>query len=204
MNKSICFAYYADGSFIGWYADSFGSVRPTPKIYSDSIKQIEIISSNFRNKIKRISEESVSDVMDKFRAEEGSLLALEETDEIIRKKNALGISTLAKYAIHDSEDLLRGKNIELRIVECPEYDGINPDFDKEAYDKLAAEYRKRMEEAGIFDIPAPSIERLDAIKKFESENPRPIRNSWIYADFNKVKAWAANEPTEFIGTIKAN
>lgn len=64
-------------------------------------------------------------------------------------------------------------------------------------------YRKKMEKAGIFDIPAPSFERVETTRNFEAETPRPKSDNWIYADFSKVKEWAENEPTEFIEIIKS-
>ena len=35
----------------------------------------------------------------------------------------------------------------------------------------------------------------------DRSSPRPKCDNWIYADYSKVKEWAKNEPTEFIGTI---
>jgi hypothetical protein len=115
------------------------------------------------------------------------------------KVNNLGDTiSLLEY---DSESLLRGKDVELRIVECPEYDGINPDFDEDKYNRLQAAQREAMKKEGIFDIPAPSKERSEAVDNFYKKNPPIKANNWIYADYNKVKEWAKDEPKTFIGKI---
>lgn len=176
--KSICFAYFGDGKFLGWYADSFGSIRPqSPKIYRYSSEQLETIGHNFTNKISELNEKSTI------------------------AKNDSGLSLIDNGLNEDKDILLQYKNIELRIVECPEYDGPNPDFNEDAWEKLMAERDKQMKEAGIFDIPGPSLERFEAVEKFNEENPKPKCNNWIYADYKKIKEWASKEPTEFIGEI---
>ena len=54
--KPICFAYFADGKFLGWYADSWGSIRKdSPKIYGYSEDQVETITKNFRHKMSKLS-----------------------------------------------------------------------------------------------------------------------------------------------------
>jgi len=55
--------------------------------------------------------------------------------------------------------------------------------------------------AGIFDIPAPSRERTEAIKAFDLTNPKPKCDNWIYVDYALVSEWAKNEPTEFLAII---
>lgn len=182
INKSICFAYYANGKFIGWYGDRFGSICKTPKLYSNFEKAREVIVKNFSYKMKKINETSFE----------------EEKDKTTNIVSAIGL------AIFSGEEQLKlkGKEIELRIVECPIYDGPNPIFDEVEYEKSRHEYTNRMKAEGIFNIPATSIERTKAIKEFEQKNPRPECNDWIYADFHEVKKWAANEPTEFIEIIK--
>lgn len=192
MKQSICFAYYADGKWIGWYADSSGSVRDWPKVYGFTEPQMDIVKENFRHKIKEINIESYKQNHEKFMEKQ--------------KNNELGpgeaIHQVAKLALHDSEKLLTGKDVELRIVECPIYDGPNPDFDKEAYTKDMLEYVNKMKEEGIFNIPAPSAARRAAIEEFGSRNPRPKCNNWIYAKFEEIKEWAKTEPVHFIGVIK--
>ncbi len=176
--KSICFAYFADGKFIGWYADSFGSIRKdSPKLYSNTELQIQTITNNFRLKLDKIGKTSNL----------GSLVnGLDILDNSINQDK----STLSQY-----------KEIKLRIVECSEYDGMNPDFDKSKYEEEIAEHKQLMTDAGIFDIHAPSKERTDAVNSFHEKHPRPKCDNWIYADYSKVKEWAKNEPTEFIGKI---
>ena len=175
MKKAICFAYYADGEFIGWYADSFGSCRNYPKLYDNTQEQIQTIYANFMRK----------------------MVAINTSTFAVEKEKVTGLAALG-LAIYDSEDKLRGKHVELRVVECPEYYGPDPDFDKEAYNKLMYERRNKMKQAGIFNIPGPSIERRKAVERFNATYPYPEANSWIYADVEKVKAWAVNEPKEYI------
>jgi len=180
MEKSICLAYFADNKFLGWYGDSFGSISKIPKLYSDFDKIKDIVSKSLSQKIKKIKESSFD----------------QEKNSVTNIVSALGL------AIFSHEEILRGKEVELRVVQCPIYDGPNPDFDEEKYEKELSDYKQKMKDAGIFDIPAPSLERLNAIRNFEAENPRPICNNWIYADFSQIKEWAANEPTEFVEIIK--
>ena len=45
--KAICFAYFCDGKFIGWYSDTFGTVTENrPKIYRYSSEMLETIKNN--------------------------------------------------------------------------------------------------------------------------------------------------------------
>ena len=182
--KTICFAYFGDNEFLGWYADTFGSIRSSPKLYGDSKEQTDIISKGFRYKLEKARK------AEKLRAE-----------EIIEEANPFAGAILSSGLRGDEAILIKYKDIELRIVECPYYDGPNPSYDSEAFKKAYDEHRKKMKEAGIFDIPAPSKERIDAIEEFEKTNPRPESDSWTYADYSKVERWAKNEPTNFIGKI---
>jgi len=153
--KSICFAYFGDGKFLGWYADSFGSIRESsPKIYGNSKEQIETITKNFNYKLSKIDGEYT----------------------LSKRHPAFGL--IDNSLEGDSKILYPCKRVELKIVECPIYDGPNPDFDKEAYKKAVDEWRPT-----------------------DHSSPRPRCNNWIYADYDKVKEWAKNEPTEFIGEI---
>lgn len=178
----ICFAYFADGKFIGWYGGTFGPVSTCPKIYSDSDEQLAVITKNFNNKIKSINETTAKDF-------------LEKNDNIGGAISALKFS---------SEDLLRGKEVELRIVKCPYYDGPNPEFDEVEFKRLNEARRACMTAEGIMDIPAPSVERSKAVKLFKETHTEfeYAVNHWIYADYEKVKVWASEEPTEFLKTIK--
>lgn len=180
MKRSICYAYFIDGKFVGWYADSFGSVRPqSPKLYSDMEKQNPVILSSLRHKLNKINTSSFDQAKEK----------------VTNVFQAIGL------AGYDSEELLRGREVILKIVESPIYDGPNPDFDEEAYIALNEERRKEMKAEGIFDIPAPSKERVAAIEEFDTRHARPKADNWIYADYSKVKEWAATEPTVFLGEI---
>ena len=102
--KKICYAYYGDGKFLGWYADSFGSIRPnSPKIYSNSEIQNQIITKNFRYKIDKIKEKS---------------------DMAGRNARLIGLKVLDDSLNKDSSNLSQYKQIELRSVECP-YEDYN-------------------------------------------------------------------------------
>ena len=96
--KSVCFAYFGDGKFLGWYADSFGSVRKNqPKVYTNSEKQIEIITKNFRYKISELKH-----------------------DSNLGDRNP-ALSIIDNSLKGDSKLLYPKKHVELRIVECPKY-----------------------------------------------------------------------------------
>jgi len=176
-DKCVGFAYFGDGAFLGWYADSFGSIREDePKVYGYTDSQVEVITRNFRNKLNKLKEES----------------------ELNKLDGRLGIIDVGMN--EDKTILSQYKTVQLRLVECPEYDGPNPDFDKEAYDVLKDAHREKLREEGILDIPA-GRERRNAIDEFEKTTPAPDRDTWIYCDYSKVKEWASKEPTEFIGVI---
>lgn len=61
------------------------------------------------------------------------------------------------------------------------------------------ERKKKMVEEGIFDIPAPSIERMEAIKKFDEKHGKIKCDNWIYADLTKVKEWASSDNIDYTG-----
>lgn len=180
MKRSICYAYFIEGKFVGWYADSFGSVRPqSPKLYSNMEAQNPVILANLKYKLNKINTSSFDQAKEKI-------------------TNVLQAIGLAGY---DSEELLRGREVVLKIVESPIYDGPNPDFDKEAYRAAHLEHYKKMKEEGILNLPGGPKERVAAIEEFNTRNPRPKADNWIYADYSKVKEWAATEPTVFLGEI---
>jgi hypothetical protein len=181
MRKNIAFAYFIDGVFGGWYSNSFGTVSPSsPKIYGDSQEQIDIITKNFQHKIKKIN-----------------------TTTFEEEKNKItgGIAVFGLLSFTNAEEL-KGKEIELRIVDCPIYDGPNPDFNKAVYDRLVEAEKEQMTKDGIFDIPAPSMARYEAVQDFYKRNGRIKHDSWIYPDYEEVKKWASVAPTEFIKVIK--
>jgi hypothetical protein len=181
LPHSICFAYFVDNEFVGWYADSFGSCRKTPKLYSNTEEMLNIIQRNFSSKINKINSTSF-DI---------------EKDKVI----GLGALSLASF---DSEEIFRNKNVELRIVKCPIYDGPNPNFDKEEFHRLSDERRiifnKELEAGNIPD--GPSAARSNFVFEFDKKYGKIPCDNWIYADYTKVKEWALKTPTEFIGTIK--
>jgi hypothetical protein len=188
--KTICFAYFADNKFIGWYSDTFGTItKNSPKLYGNSEEQLETISKNFRHKVQK-AKGLIEDDLRSFAAK--IIEPLNPEAGAIMKESK---SPLAEYDY-----------VELRVVECPIYDGPNPDFDKEAYKKLTDEREERWKkfEKDKNLSSGFSFKRMEAAEEFEKTDPRPYRNSWIYADYAKVKEWANNEPTEFLETITPN
>ena len=179
MELTVCFAYYADGKFIGWYGGTFGGLSNCPKLYTFTDSQCATIKGNLTHKLNKVNSSSFNE----------------------EKEEKKGLAALS-LAVFDGEELLRGKEVELRVVECPEYDGENPNFDELAYTKALDARKELMKSEGIFDIPAPSMDRFNAIKEFDKRHPKPKCDNWIYADYNKVKEWAKNEPTEFLHIIK--
>lgn len=55
---------------------------------------------------------------------------------------------------------------------------------------------------GVYDIPAPSKERVEILEKFYDIFGRVECNNWLYPNYTRVREWASNEPTEFLETIK--
>ena len=193
MGKSICFAYFGDGKFLGWYADSFGGIREnSPKVYGDSKSQLETITSNFRCKVEQ--------------ARKYEKLAMET---VIGNYNAVGGALLSVALRDDETKIVECEHLELRIVECPFYDGPNPFFsrkvDKKSRKNHTKLYHKWCKEfgldAGIKPNTILGIGLIDNYKKFEKAHPRGDGKWWVYVDYKKVKEWASNEPTEFLGTI---
>ena len=179
--KSVCYAYYGDGKFLGWYADSFGSVRPTsPKVYGDSDEQKAIITKNFRYKLSKLDKKSDWDL-----------------------HNPVGSALLNTGLDKDSELLSKYSEVELRVVECPHYDGPNPDFDKTEAKRIRAIRWDAFVKAGIDDIPA-GRERSKRVKEFDESYDGPTYDvpNWIYVDYSKVKEWASKEPTTFLDVVK--
>jgi hypothetical protein len=152
MRKSVCCAYFGYGKFLGWYADSFGSIRQDgPKIYGYTPEQMATITTNFRYKLKKM--DSKSDL--------GSAVH--------------GLKLLDRTLDADSKILSQYQTVELRVVECPEYDGPNPNFDKARHENWTAYDRKPMYE--------------------------PCNRDWIYADYSKLTEWSAQAPSEFLEVI---
>ena len=58
MHKSVCFAYYADGKWIGWYGGTFGSVSDSPKVYGSYEGMYDTIQKNLTSKIRKINSTS--------------------------------------------------------------------------------------------------------------------------------------------------
>lgn len=58
MNKEIIFAIFGDGKFISWTYGLFMQLTTYPKVYNESDRQIEVVLSNFKSKIRRLQEVS--------------------------------------------------------------------------------------------------------------------------------------------------
>ena len=134
----------------------------------------------------------------------GQLDSKVEIRMIDAKGTVTGIAAFGLLAF-SGEDELRGKDVELRVVECPEYDGPNPDFDEEDYKKRSNEHTalvlEHLKSLGVTG-DGPSPERTRAVIEFTKLNPSPKCNNWTYCDYNKVIEWAKNVPTKFIDVIK--
>jgi hypothetical protein len=152
MKKTVCFAYFADGNFLGWYSDSFGTITKwEPKLYGYTPEQVEVITKNFRYKMKKLKE-----------------------DWNLRKFNP-GLAILDASIVSDAKKLAEYDEVKLCVVECPIYDGPNPNFDKERHENWSVYDRKPF---------------------YEPEN-----QNWVHADYQLVKGWAMSKPTVFLEVI---
>jgi hypothetical protein len=179
--KTVCFAYFGDGTFLGWYADTFGSIRKeSPKLYGYTPEMVETIRGNFRRKL-----------------ETGHKAAA----ELVGKYNPAGEALMKPGLDEDMKILSQYKDVELRAVECPIYDGPNPAFDREKYAKERAAWDAKFEksEAYLMEI---GPQKRQAIEEYKKSNPEPAHDFWVYADYAEVQKWARNEPTEFLEVIK--
>ena len=153
MSKRIgvCFAYFIDGVFHGWYTDSFGTLgKKSPKIYTYSPEQVQVIQKNFNHKIKTIESSTYAEA----------------------KEKCSSLGDAFQLPLYQYEEFLRGAKVELRVVECPIYDGPNPDYDEVAFKESIAKGEK-------YDKPW-----------------------WIYADYTLVNEWAKTAPIAFLEVLK--
>lgn len=161
-HKTICFAYFGDGIFIGWYSDSFGTITSNrPKLYTYSKNQITTVKGNFIYGLSQIKERS----------------------DFVQITGSSNLALLDNGINKNRKDLSQYKDVELRIVECPYYDGVNPNYDEEKYKEWKEDYKAKNN---------GNIRYADCPKELES---------WIYADRTKVREWAEKEPTEFIEVV---
>mgnify|MGYP000861918923 FL=1 len=159
-NKTIGFAYFGDGVFIGWYSDSFGTITSNrPKLYTYSANQIATVKGNFIYGLSQIQKRNTPSEN-------------KEADNVVDAILNVNRKDLSQY-----------KNVELRIVECPYYDGVNPNYNEEKYKEWKEDYKAKNN---------GNIRYADCPKELES---------WIYADKTKVREWAEKEPTEFIEVV---
>jgi hypothetical protein len=158
--KSVCFAYFGDNKFVGWYSDTFGTVtKNSPKVYQYSEKQVEIVAKNFRYNMSKLAEKS----------------------ELAVRTGQVGLSPLDNGINSTRKGLGQYENVELRVVDCPYYEGENPNYDKEKAKRYKEEQELKLGKLWHKEVP------------FEEEGNK----SWVYCDYAKVKDWALNEPTEF-------
>lgn len=146
---------------------------------------LPIITRNFQNKMKAINETSFKE----------------------QKEKVSGLETLTLLRF-SNEETFRGKNVELKAVECPIYDGPNPDFDEEIAQVIRDAEKIAMKEffkknGYDYDNLQFSQERIDLVDRFHVVYGHYRMKNWIYADYNEAKEWAINEPTEFLETIKS-
>lgn len=182
QQQSVCFAYFGDNKFLGWYSDTSGSISAnSPKVYSYLDSMLPVITKNFRNKFSRV----VNPINFEH---EPTGNAVNLVLGILDAGNKDDLQLLADY-----------ETIELRAVGCPVYDGPNPDFDKVAYEQLCDEHTALFNSTGINELSG--IERFNAVQEFNKTTPHPKANNWIFADYTKVQEWALNEPTEFLTVI---
>jgi hypothetical protein len=187
-NNSVAFAYFKEGKFLGWYADTFGSLRDCPKLYSNTDSQSAVIEKNFQRKLRKVNETSFDEAKTKTR----------------------GVLDAFDLFTYDSEDKLRGSDVELRQVQTPFYDGENPNFSRKVEKKFRKKhydlYHTWCKEFGL----DPGKEKgdnfgiglVENFKTFEKTYPRKHGKNWLYADYKEVREWAELEPTEFLKTFK--
>jgi hypothetical protein len=183
----VCFAYFANGKFIGWYSDTFGTItKNEPKIYGYSEEQLETIKINFSAKVKR--------------SKDGSDDFLSQVARMISPLNEKAGSMMTIHSLTEKAKLEEYQDVELRVVECPEYSGPNPDFDEKEYKERVAERHTKMKDFGVFETSGK--ERIEIIERFDDIFGKLELNNWVYPDCDKVREWASTEPTEFIDVIK--
>jgi hypothetical protein len=186
-SNSIVFAYYSENKFLGWYGGTFGPVATVPKVYNKSERQYNVIAKNFQHKLKSVNETSFDEAKDKT-------------------THILDSIALLRF---DSEDILRNKNVELRVVECPYYDGPNEFHSNTITDKFRRHYTELYHEwcdelgleAGIEKGTNLGIGLIENFKQFRKTYPTKTSENWIYVDYKKVTEWSKNEPTEFLETL---
>lgn len=120
--KNICFAYFVNDKFVGWYGDTFGTISKLPKIYPNSARQIERIKKNFQYKMEKL-----------FTNLHENAISEHPTVKLIQ---TLLFSTAEKDKELLGEDI---NEVVLKTITCDVYDGPNPDFDKKDYDLWLAD-----------------------------------------------------------------
>lgn len=179
--KTVCFAYFGDGRFLGWYADSLGSIRKdSPKLYGYTPEQVETIRKNFQHKLKTGNENAA---------------------KFVGNFNPAGEALMRPGLEGDMKILSQCKEVELRVVECPIYDGPNPAFDREKYKQERAAWDAAFEKSEAYLMEIGPNKR-QAIEEYKKANPEPVCDNWVYANYAEVQKWAQAEPTEFLEVVK--
>ena len=105
--KTVCLAYFGDGKFLGWYSSTLGSITSnSPKLYGYTPEQMETIRGNLRHKIKT---------------------AHANVTKFVGDLNGTAAALIEAGMNADDKVLSKCREVELRVVECPFYDGPNPD-----------------------------------------------------------------------------
>jgi len=189
MEKTICFAYYGDGEFIGWRTDTSGGIGKIPKLYSGSFETKENIFESFLKKMKIINEISYEKALDEI----NKLQAIGKSNEQVI------IKSLRLLAYTGHETLSKYKKVELRLIECPIYDGPNEDFDRDLYENFINAHRKIYDE---FLSKKGLKDDVHSKNRFRETYGRFRPKWWIYADFNKLEKWASKAPENYLQTVK--
>ena len=58
MSKNVIFAIFGDNQFIAWTYGMFTQLVKYPKIYDNSERQVEVVLTNAKSKIRRLKEDS--------------------------------------------------------------------------------------------------------------------------------------------------
>lgn len=104
QRNTYCLAYYGDGEWLGWYYGTWGTVSDTPKLYTNLEGVQTTVVKNFYRKLNKVNTSCFED----------------------EKEKVHGLAALA-LLVFSSQDLLKGKKVELRLVEAPFYEGQNPE-----------------------------------------------------------------------------
>lgn len=104
--QSIVFAFYKDGKLKGFRQDTLGSVGVTPKIYTYSDDQVNVVLQNIFNNIEEVhktAEKRIEELADEVNNANGVVLA--DTRSIFNRS---------------SNQLKEFGEFEVRVLPCPD------------------------------------------------------------------------------------